>query len=116
MTGRLWWVAGNHSFRTVNRRAQTGKTDSKSVEIPDIVEFTRQRLGFDPNPLQESVLRGGRRELHAAVGQIDSGGGEGGASRVLPAGQLDPGAGSERAAERRVRAQSGRVREPAGDQ
>jgi len=37
--------------------------DDKSEEIPDIVEFTRQRLGFDPNPLQESVLRGGRRGI-----------------------------------------------------
>jgi len=27
------------------------------------VEFTRQRLGFDPNPLQASVLRGGRRGI-----------------------------------------------------
>ena len=27
------------------------------------MEFTRQRLGFDPNPLQESVLRGGRRGI-----------------------------------------------------
>jgi len=36
---------------------------SESGEIPDIVEFTRQRLGFDPNPLQESVLRGGRRGI-----------------------------------------------------
>jgi len=35
----------------------------KSEEIPDIVDFTRQRLGFDPNPLQESVLRGGRRGI-----------------------------------------------------
>src|SRR5436309_7777894 len=32
-------------------------------EIPDIVKFTRQRLGFDPNPLQASVLRGGRRGI-----------------------------------------------------
>ena len=37
--------------------------DDKSGEIPDIVEFTRQRLGFDPNPLQASVLRGGRRGI-----------------------------------------------------
>jgi hypothetical protein len=27
------------------------------------VDFTRQRLGFDPNPLQELVLRGGRRGI-----------------------------------------------------
>src|SRR5436190_6199100 len=89
------------------------------MNIPDIVEFTRQRLGFDPNPLQESVLRGGaarHRELHAAVGQIHGGGSEGGASRVLPAGQPDPGAVSERAPERRVRAQGGRFCEPARDQ
>src|SRR5713226_8253949 len=38
-------------------------TDGKSEEITDIVAFTRQRLGFDPNPLQESVLRGGRRGI-----------------------------------------------------
>ena len=60
------------------------------------VDFTRLRLGFDPNPLQELALRagGGYRELHAAVEQIDGGGGEGGASRVLPAGQPDSCAGS----------------------
>ena len=40
-----------------------GGTEGKSEEIPDIVEFTRLRLGFDPNPLQESVLRGGRRGI-----------------------------------------------------
>jgi len=45
----------------MDRRALTA-TDGESYEIPDIVEFTRQRLGFDPNPLQESVLRGGRGE------------------------------------------------------
>src|SRR5437762_8394569 len=114
MSGRhKWWVTGNHSVRTVNRRARTWTSESKRQEIPDIVEFRRQRLGFDPNPLQASMLRGGRRgiEPHAAVGQIDGGGGEGGASRVWPAGQPDSGAGSERQAERRVRAQGGRVRE-----
>jgi len=56
-------VAGNNSIRTLNgwalKRASGGKPD----EIPDIVEFTRQRLGFGPNPLQESVLRGGRRGI-----------------------------------------------------
>ena len=49
--------------RAVNRRARTGTSEGKSQEIPDIVEFTRQRLGFDPNPLQESMLRGGRRGI-----------------------------------------------------
>ena len=64
MSGRhKWWVLGNHSVRTVNRRARTGTTGSKCQEIPDIVEFTRQRLGFDPNPLQELTLRGGRRGI-----------------------------------------------------
>ena len=43
----------------MDRRALT----ATAGEIPDIVEFTRQRLGFDPNPLQESVLRGGRRGI-----------------------------------------------------
>ncbi len=46
----------------MDRRALTA-TAGESYEIPDIVEFTRQRLGFDPNPLQESVLRGGRRGI-----------------------------------------------------
>jgi hypothetical protein len=64
MSGRhKWWVLGNHSIRTVNRPARTGTTEGKCQEIPDIVEFTRQRLGFDPNPLQELVLRGGRRGI-----------------------------------------------------
>src|SRR5437016_4869588 len=62
MTVKLWWwVTGNHSIRTANRQARTWTTNGKCQEIPDIVQFTRQRLGFDPNPLQESVLRGGRR-------------------------------------------------------
>src|SRR5436190_4500775 len=64
MSGRhKWWVLGNHSVRTVNRRARTGTSEGKRQEIPDIVEFTRQRLGFDPNPLQASMLRGGRRGI-----------------------------------------------------
>src|SRR5205809_6095049 len=58
-----WWVTGNHSVRTVNRRARTWTSEGKRREIPDIVEFTRQRLGFDPNPLQASMLRGGRRGI-----------------------------------------------------
>src|SRR5947207_2671960 len=59
MSGRhKWWVTGNHSVRTVNRRARTWTSEGKSEEIPDIVEFTRQRLGFDPNPLQELARRG----------------------------------------------------------
>src|SRR5205809_7522982 len=82
-----WWVVGYHLVRTVNRRARTGTSEGKSQEIPDIVEFTRQRLGFDPNPLQESVLRGGRRGIvncTLQVGQIDGGGGEGCASFCQP--------------------------------
>ena len=64
MSGRhKWWVTGNHSVRTVNRRARTWTSEGKRQEIPDIVEFTRQRLGFDPNPLQASMLRGGRRGI-----------------------------------------------------
>jgi len=47
----------------VNRRARTWTSEGKRQEIPDIVEFTRQRLGFDPNPLQQLVLRGGRRGI-----------------------------------------------------
>src|SRR5947208_11822339 len=61
--GQECWVTGNHSVRTVNRRARTWTSEGKRQEIPDIVEFTRQRLGFDPNPLQESVLQGGRRGI-----------------------------------------------------
>src|SRR5438094_648959 len=74
--------------------------------------------GLRPEPAARVSAAGraaGHRELHAAVEQIDRGGGEGGASRVLPAGQPDPGAVSQRASERRARAQGGRVREPAGD-
>src|SRR5438445_11374257 len=40
-----------------------GGTKGKSEGIPDIGGFTRLRLGFDPNPLEESVLRGGRRGI-----------------------------------------------------
>src|SRR5216684_577378 len=63
MTFRPWWVTGNSSIWTLNGRTLIAMTDVKSEEIPDIVEFTRQRLGFDPNPLQELALRGGRRGI-----------------------------------------------------
>src|SRR5437879_4330992 len=64
MSGRQkWWVTGNHSVRTVKRAARTWTSGGKRQEIPDIVEVTRQRLGFDPNPLQASMLRGGRRGI-----------------------------------------------------
>ncbi len=55
----------------IDRRALTA-TAGESGEIPDIVEFTRQRLGFDPNPLQESVLRGGRRGIVNCTRQCGS--------------------------------------------
>ena len=60
MASELWWVTDNNSIRTLNGRTLIG---GKSAEIPDIVEFTRKLLGFDPNPLQERVLRGGRRGI-----------------------------------------------------
>src|SRR5882724_4982445 len=60
---RSCWETGNNSSCKFNRRSFMATIDDKSGEIPDIVEFTRQRLGFDPNPLQESVLRGGRRGI-----------------------------------------------------
>ena len=63
MISELWFESGNKSKLTLIRRLLMGGTEGKSEEIPDIVEFTRQRLGFDPNPLQESVLRGGRRGI-----------------------------------------------------
>src|SRR6267143_3299050 len=62
MSGERWLEWGN-SIWARRRRARTGTIDIKSGEIPDIVAFTRQRLGFDPNPLQELVLRGGRRGI-----------------------------------------------------
>ena len=63
MIREFWFESGNKSKLTLSRRLLMGGTEGKSEEIPDIVEFTRQRLGFDPNPLQESVLRGGRRGI-----------------------------------------------------
>src|SRR5438034_10666784 len=63
MIGELWLEWGNNSNSAVNKQILIGGTEGKSEGIPDIVEFTRQRLGFDPNPLQESVLGGGRRGI-----------------------------------------------------
>src|SRR5436190_3003441 len=63
MIREFWFESGNKSKLTLSRRLLMGGTEGKSEEIPDIVEFTRQRLGFDPNPLQELVLRGGRRGI-----------------------------------------------------
>jgi len=57
----------------------------------DAVRFARERLGFDPDPKQELLLRGrmrrGSLKLFAAVGEVDGSGGEGGASRVCEAGE-----------------------------
>src|SRR6266566_3917997 len=63
MIGELWLEWGNNSNSAVNKQILIVGTEGKSDGIPDIVECTRQRLGFDPNPLQESVLRGGRRGI-----------------------------------------------------
>ena len=63
MISELWFESGNKSKLTLSRPLLMGGTEGKSEEIPDIVEFTRQRLGFDPNPLQELALRGGRRGI-----------------------------------------------------
>jgi hypothetical protein len=63
MISELWFEAGIKSKLTLTRRLFMREAEGKSEEIPDIVEFTRRRLGFDPNPLQESVLRGGRRGI-----------------------------------------------------
>jgi len=59
----LWCESGNKLQFTWTRRLFMREAGGKSGEIPDIVEFTRQRLGFDPNPLQELALRGGRRGI-----------------------------------------------------
>ena len=59
----LWFESGNKFKLTLSRPLLMGGTVGKSEEIPDIVEFTRQRLGFDPNPPQELALRGGRRGI-----------------------------------------------------
>ena len=57
-------VGAGQSFDPGRDAAGTkGTTGGKSQEILDVVEFTRQRLGFDPNPLQASMLRGGRRGI-----------------------------------------------------
>ncbi len=63
MISEFWSESGNKSKLTLSRRLLMGGAEGKSEEIPDIVEFTRQRLGFDPNPLQELALRGGRRGI-----------------------------------------------------
>ena len=63
MTFRPWWVTGNTSLWNLDGQPLIAMADVKSEEIPDIVEFARQRLGFDPNPLQELALRGGRRGI-----------------------------------------------------
>ena len=59
MISEFWSESGNKSKLTLNRRLLMGGTEGKSEEIPDIVDFTRQRLGFDPNPLHELALRAG---------------------------------------------------------
>src|SRR2546423_462398 len=63
MISELWFESGNKFKSTLIRRLLMGGTKGKSEEIPDIVDFTRLRLGFDPNPLQELALRGGRRGI-----------------------------------------------------
>src|ERR1035437_2272721 len=52
----------------------------------------------------------GGEELHPAVGEVDGDGGEGGVPGVHGGGKPDAGGEPERAADRRVSAQGGRVR------
>jgi len=58
MTGESWLELGNLAL-AMNRRALTA-TDCESDEIPDYRGVYMERLGFDPNPLQDLALRGGR--------------------------------------------------------
>src|SRR5205823_2837589 len=91
--GNSLWRAGRNQLV----RAQ------EPADIADAVAFAKERLGFHPDETQERVAAGRAardRELHAAVGQIDRDGPEGGASRVFPAGQPNPRAGAEQASER----------------
>ena len=57
MISEFWFESGNKSKLTLSRRLLMVGAEGKSEEIPDIVEFTRQRLGFDPNPLLPKKLR-----------------------------------------------------------
>src|SRR5207247_753776 len=56
----------------------------------------------------------GNSQLLAAMGEVDGGGGQGGASGLLGSGEPDADVDAERAAERRVHAEGEGVRAPAG--
>ena len=61
-------------------------TQAEAAPLPDAVEFARLRLGFEPDRAAGGGAavggEAGDSELHAAVGQVDGGGGEGGAPGV----------------------------------
>jgi hypothetical protein len=57
--GELW----KDSLAPLRRQPRMRIHAAKSVEAGDAVTFARERLGFDPDPKQEMVLRGGRRGI-----------------------------------------------------
>jgi len=77
----------------------------------DVVEFVRKRLGFEPDEKQALALRStakrGILNCCRQWGQVDGGGGEGGASGLHGGGADGAGGEPEFAAERGVFAQGG---------
>lgn len=82
---------------------------AKNDIAPGAAELARRRLGFEPDELQALVLesKAKRRILNCSrqVGEIDGGGGKGGASGVRSAGMSGAGGESRGTAERGVFAQ-----------
>src|SRR5438034_10808647 len=102
MSGRhRWWVVGYHSGPDCESPGTNGDERGQIPGNPRYRGVYTAAAGLRPEPAARVDAAGraaGHPELHAAVGEIDSGGSEGGASRVLQDGHMIL-----------VRAQGGRV-------
>ena len=102
---------GRKESRTTGGAREAGRPGRRGGLVPAAAGIRAGRSAgagaTEPEPARDT-------ELHAAVGQIDDYGGDGGPAGVQPGGEPDAGGESERAAERGVPAQGGRVRAAVG--
>jgi|ERR1035438_9561228 hypothetical protein len=86
-------AGGRHTFREDPAQART----KAKGPPPDTGEWMRTRLGFEADEAQIAVVRSeakrGILNLHAAMGEVDDRGSEGGPSGVYAGGEF--GAGGE---------------------
>src|SRR6266496_3633348 len=109
------WVTNKRKRVRPESRKEDGADMAKGAGA---AAWVREKLKFQPDAAQERVLTTQSRRVVMNCtrqwGEIDGDGGEGALSGVHGGGKPDAGGEPERAADRRVPAQGGRVRAETG--